>query len=146
MLVFIRMIPESVTTGDLRHFIDKGIVSLRNYIFGRQGAITSILIFRVTNPKTHSIEYHGIVNVEPARSAQAAIRRLNRTHLKKMPVEVRKYFHRSPLRDRRAGQSIREHESFNDLRMRDRRRSRLTVEAVAVSGSVKAGNASPAMV
>ncbi len=104
------------------------------------------MIFKVTNPKTHSVEYHGMVDIQPATSAQTAIKSLNRTHLKKMPVEVRKYFHRSPLRDRRAGQSIREHESFNDLRKRDRRRSRLTVEAVAVSGSVKAGNATPAMV
>jgi len=134
MLVFVRMIPESVTIGDLRHFVGKGMGSLRNYIFGRQGAITSVFIFRVTNPKTHSVEYHGMVDIQPAASAQATIRRLNRTHLKRMPVEVRKYFHRSQLRNKRTGQSIREHESFNDLRKRDRRRSRLTVKSVAVSG------------
>ena len=143
MLVFVRLIPETVTIGDLRHFVDKGMGSLRDYIFGRQGAITSILIFRVTNPKTHSVEYHGMIDIQPAASAQATIRRLNRTLLKGMPVEVRKYFRRSPLRDRRTGQSDRKRESFKDLRKKDRRRYQLDLEPVYVSGSVKAGDAIP---
>jgi len=122
MLVFIRMIPESVTTDDLRHFINKGMGFVWNNIFRRQGTIASTSIFKTTNPKTDSVEYHGMVDIQPATSAQAAIRKLNRTHLKGRPVEIRKYFRRSPLRDRRTGQPYREHESFNDLREKDRRR------------------------
>ena len=58
-------------------------------------------------------------------------------------MEVRKFYQRSALRDRRTGQSDREHELFNDLRKRDRRRCQLDMESVYVSGSVKAGNAIP---
>ncbi len=145
MLVFIRFLPKSVTIGDLRHFVNNSVRSFWSRHFGRQGTITGILIIKVTNPKTHSIEYHGMVNIQPIKSAQAAIRNLNWTILKGVPVEVREFFHRSPLLDRRKGQSDIEHESFNDLRKRDRRRSHLSLEPVAVSESIKAGDAIPMM-
>ncbi len=143
MLVFVRIIPKSVTCDELRHFVRKGVDSLWTRFSGNQGSVDGVSIKKFTNQKTQSVEYHGIVNVEPATSAQAAIRRLSRTTLKGVPVEVRKFYQLSPLRDRRTGQSAKEHESFNDLRKRDRRRSRLAVEPVYMSGSVKAGNAIP---
>ncbi len=145
MLVFIRMIPKSVTCNELSHFVHRRVDSLRTRFSGNHGSVDSVSIKKFTNQETQSVEYHGVVNIEPAVSAQAAIRRLNRTTLKGVPVEVRKFYHRSPLRDRRKGQSVREYKLFNDLRKRDRRRNQLDIEPVYVSGVIKAGDAIPMM-
>jgi len=142
MLLFIRMIPKSVTRDELLRFVYKGMNSSWMRFIERQGSIVSIWIKRFTSQETHTVEYHGIANIEPATSAQAAIRRLNRANLKGRSVEVREFFHRSPLRDRRKGHSSIEHGSPNDHRSRDRRRYLFGNEQVSVSGSVNAGYAS----
>lgn len=141
MFLFIRMVPKSVTCNELRNFASKGAGDFWTRFSGKQGSVDSISINKFTNQDTQSVEYHGLVNIEPATAAQAAIRRLNRTTLKGVPVEVRKFYCRSELRDRRRQQSSEEHELFNDLRKGDRRRYQLNVEPVYVSGSVEAGNA-----
>ena len=143
MLVFIRMIPKSVTCNELSHFVHRGVDSLRTRFLGKQGSVDSVSIKRFTNQETQSVEYHGIVNIEPAASAQAAIRRLNRTTLKGVPVEVRKFYQRSPMRDRRRNQSDMDAASFENLRKGDRRRNLLDIDPVYRSGAVKAGNAIP---
>ncbi len=143
MRMFIRMLPPSVTSGELNRFIHKGAEGFWSRLFSSQGRINCMLIIRVTNQSTHSVEYHGLVDYKSATSAQAAIKSLNRTILKGVPVEVRIFHHRAELRDRRTWQSDREHELFNDLRKRDRRRSRLAVEPVPVSGVFKVGDSIP---
>ena len=145
MLVFVRIIPKSVTCDELRHFVRKGVDSFWTRFSGKQGSVDSVSIKKFTNQETQSVEYHGVVNIEPAMSAQAAIRRLNRTTLKGVPVEVRKFYQRSPLRDRRKSQSDMDAELFKDLRKVDRRRNQLDIEPVYVSGAVKAGDAIPVM-
>ena len=135
MLVFIRMIPMAVTCDDLHRFVYKGLRSFWTRFFGSRGSIVELSIIRIATQNTHLVQYHGLVDIEPATSAQAAIRRLNQTMLNGVPVEVRKYFHRSPLRDRRRSQSGIETSSFKDLRKEDRRRHQLVVEHVPVSGS-----------
>ncbi len=143
MRMFIRMIPPSVTSGELSRYIHKGTGGWLSRLFSSQGRVNRTSIIRVTNPSTHSVEYHGLVDYKSATSAQAAIKSLNRTILKGVPVEVRKFYHRSELRDRRTGQSDREHELFNELRKGDRRRSRLAVEPVPVSGVFRVGDTIP---
>ena len=142
MLLFIRMIPRSVTSGELDRFVRKGMGSFWTRFLVRQEIAVRPKVIRITNRKTHSVEYHGIVDIEPATSAQAAIRRLNRTRLKGKRVEVRHFFRRSPLRDRRVGHLSVEHDSSTDIRSRDRRRNQLVIEPVSVSGAVEAGDSS----
>ncbi|MES9961333.1 MAG: RNA-binding protein [Sedimenticola sp.] len=141
MLVFIRMVPASVTNGDLRHFVDRGMGSMWDRFFGRRGNITASTILRFTNPKTQSVEYHGVVDIEPATSAQAMIKKLNRTPLNGVPVEVRKFYHRSALRDRRKDRLNTETGSVTDMRRGNRRRSHMNIEPVSISGPVEAGRA-----
>ena len=137
MLVFIRMVPASVNSGDLRGFIYKGMGSFWLRLLSSQGSTARISIIRIVNQNTHSVEFHGLVDIEPAASAQAAIRRLNRTSLYGTLVEVREFFDRSTSRDRRKSQTSMETDSFKDLRKGDRRSQQLAIESVPVSGFSK---------
>jgi hypothetical protein len=137
MLIFIRLLPESVTQGELRRFVEKAIHSPWSGLFFARCKIRMAEIRKLVNRATGSVEYHGVVDVEPAKGAAKAIRKLNLTPLKGKAVEVRKYYKRSPLRDRREGGSL-EAASAN-RRQRDRRRPNLVAESVTISGPLRAG-------
>lgn len=136
MLVFIRLLPESVTQNDLRKFVDKAVRSHWPSLFLSSSRIRSTEIRKFSNSTNRSVEYHGIVDIEPAKVAVKAIRKLNRTPLKGKEVEVRKYYQRSALRDRRAGTE--EGFSSDDRRRQDRRREAMLMERVSVSGPLEA--------
>lgn len=139
MLVFIRLLPESVTQSDLRKFVGRTIRSSWLHWLLPQARIHSTEIRKFTNEQTRSIEYHAVVDIEPAKAAMAAIRKLNHTPLKGKEVEVRKYFHRSPLRDRREALQT-EDAQTDERRRRDRRRESLRVERVSISGAWQIGS------
>ena len=136
MLVFIRLLPMSVTQHDLRKFLGKALrPSWRNLFFTR-GTVRSTEIRKFSNHANDSVEYHGIVEIEPAKGAVRAIRKLNRTRLKDREVEVRKYYQRSALRDRRSGEMDYIGE---DRRKRDRRRWDMESEHVPISRRLEPG-------
>jgi hypothetical protein len=137
MLIFIRLLPESVTQGELRRFVEKAIRSPWRRLPFSRNKIQMAEIRKLVNRATGSVEYHGLVDVEPAKGAVKAIRKLNLTPLKGKTVEVRKYYKRSPLRDRREGGAA-EGTSANRPR-RDRRRPNLVAESVTISGPLRAG-------
>ncbi len=137
MLIFIRLLPESVTQGELRKFVEKAMHSPWRSLFFSHSKIHTAEIRKLVNRATGSVEYHGIVDIEPAKGAVAAIRRLDRTPLRGKTVEVRKYYQRSPLRDRRGGEAA--GESSDNRRKRDRRRPNLVAESVTISGPLRPG-------
>ncbi|HEB95735.1 MAG TPA: RNA-binding protein [Sedimenticola thiotaurini] len=144
MLVFIREIPESVTRQDLRHFVGEAFRSPWNRLFGRKGEIRELDILKITDEETQTVEYHGLVDIEPSKSAMLAIRRLNKSRLLGRSVDVRRYWIRSTYRDRRGQPQGAEELSLPERRMRDRRRPRLREERVHVSGPVTvASDSSP---
>jgi len=137
MLIFVRLLPEAVTQGELRRFVERAIHSPWRSLFFSRSKIRMAEIRKLVNRATGSVEYHGLVDIEPARGAVTAIRRLNLTPLKGKTVEVRKYYKRSALRDRRE-RSAPEEVSEN-RRKRDRRRPNLVAESVTISGPLRAG-------
>ena len=138
MLVFIRLLPEAVTQSDLRKFVGRAIRSSWLHWFLPQARIHSTEIRRFTNNQTRSVEYHAVVDIEPAKAAMAAIRKLNRTPLKGKEVEVRKFYRRSQLRDRRA--EPRTASAQEERRRHDRRRQSLREERVSISGAWQTGS------
>jgi len=136
VLVFIRLLPESVTQSDLRKFVRNALRPSWLNPFSSQSRIQATEIRKLCNRATLSVEYHGVVEIESAKAAVAAIHKLNRTSLKGKVVEVRKYFQRSLQRDRREG--VPELLSAN-RRKQDRRREGMTVERVARSGPLEIG-------
>lgn len=136
VLVFIRLLPEAVTQSDLRKFVRNAIRPSWLNPFAPQSRIHSTEIRKLSNHATLSVEYHGVVEIESAKAAVAAINKLNRTSLKGKEVEVRKYFQRSPQRDRREG--VTESSPVN-RRKQDRRREAMTAERVVRSGPLELG-------
>lgn len=132
MLVFIRLLPESVTQSDLRKFVSRAMRSYWSSLFFPSSRIRSTEIRKCSNSTNHSVEYHGIVDIEPAKAAVKAIRKLNRRSLKGKEVEVRKYYQRSALRDRRIDDA--EDIPTGERRRQDRRRQAMHIERVPISG------------
>ena len=137
MLVFIRLLPESVTQTELRKFVDRVLRPHWSNLFFPSSRIRSTEIRKFSNSTKHSVEYHGIVDIEPAKAAVRAIRKLNRTLLKGKEVEVRKYYQRSVLRDRRTGKA--EDVPADERRRQDRRREAMRTERVLISGRLAPG-------
>jgi hypothetical protein len=52
-------------------------------------------ILRITDQAAGTVEYHGLVEVQPARIALQAIQILNGKEIGRTPIEVRRYRHRS---------------------------------------------------
>lgn len=128
MDIFIRRLPESVTRLGLINYLSSSLRSHWNPFSNRHGKkILGCEIFRIIDRKGQTVEYHGIAHIEPAKDAVVVIERLNGTRLKDKTMEVRKFYHRSSLRDQRH-----EEESLPadvwERRKRDRRRSRLQIE------------------
>lgn len=135
MLVFIRLLPESVTQNDLLQFVGKAVRSPMQSLFSPSHRIHSIEIRKLSSSTNHTVEFHGIVDIEPAKAAVKAIRKLNRTSLKGKEVEVRKFYQRSALRDRRINQV--NGAPSDDRRKRDRRREGMIAERVSISGPIE---------
>jgi len=134
MLIFIRLIPYSIKEKDLRWFVLNALCSPWRRLLRRWGNIRSVRIIKITDQGTLSIEYHGLVNVEPARLADAAIKKLNHTELGGRSVQVRKFQKRSGYRDRRGQDPGMEGLAIHNRRQKDRRRDSLSTEGVRVAG------------
>ena len=139
MLIFFRLIPDSITEKDLRRFVRNALCSPWRRLFRRWGNIRSIRIIKITNQETFSIEYHGLVDVEPARLAESAINKLDRTELGGRPVQVRKFHKRSVYRDRRRQDPGMEGLAIHNRRRKDRRRTSLSTERMQIAGALFPG-------
>jgi hypothetical protein len=133
VLIFIRLLPESVTQSELRKFVGRVVHSPWHSLLYPATRIQSIEITKITSTLQQSVEYHGIIDIEPAKLALKVIRKLHRAPLKGKQVEVRKYYQRSALRDRRKNQQTAP-PSGSDRRRQDRRRVGLMRERVTISG------------
>ena len=147
MDIFIRRLPESVTKLDLIHFIS-GALKPRWSLFGGSDRTTSVdcEIMRVTDIEGQTVEYHGIAHFDHPNEAMGVIARLNGYMLKGKRMEVRTFFHRSPLRDRRinpASHPLPDH--IVEQRQQDRRRSHLLIEGFN-AGATRAKGYSPNLV
>lgn len=130
MDIFIRRLPESVTRLDLIHFISSAIKPHWT-LFGTASKPVKIdcEIVRVTDIDSQTVEYHGIAHFTKPNEAVDVIERLDGRFLKGKKMEVRKYFHRSPLRERRnLDRSNPLPSPMEEQRHEKRRRSQLLVE------------------
>ncbi len=142
MLVFIRLIPESVTRQDLQLYVEQALRAPWSRLFGQRGTVKSLEILKLTDEDSQAIEFHALVDIEPPKSARLAIRRLNRTPLLGRRMTVRKYYTRTSFRDRRGQRPDQGPLSIQDRRVHDRRRPHLQQEWVHISGPSAAGVAS----
>jgi len=124
MWIFIRQIPKGTTHEELGKFVSKGLRPF--WIFfplPSHAKVKRYEILKIFDPEAKTTEYHGLVQVYPSKAALQVTERLNGLKLQGKLIEVRKYFHRSPYRDRR--RILSEREEQNEHRRQDRRRDRL---------------------
>ena len=125
MLLFIERIPRSATEKEIRQFVRQAISPKWFQNFIPTTKLSGCDIISIEDRDSRRIERHAIVDVKPDKTGLAVIERLNKTLFKGRHVEVRKYFHRSSLRDHRQEQIETESTYVVNLRVRDRRRKNL---------------------
>ncbi|MCB1859516.1 MAG: hypothetical protein KDI63_14665 [Gammaproteobacteria bacterium] len=139
MLIFIGHLPASTSEKDIQGFINGAGRPLWRRFIAPRARIGEIEIIRITDPQTQSVEYHGIVDVDPEPAAFSALRSLAGKRLGLAAVEVRHYQARSSYRDQRSVRDPLEQLAISDRRTRDRRRSNLVIERVNITGAPQSG-------
>lgn len=98
MIVFLRNIPSTTRYDDIFRFVEPG---LKGGLLRKSGRIERVQMLVIKDPKKESLEFHGLVRVEPDNVAMKMIAKLHRKPFLGRPIEVREYHHRSWHNDRR---------------------------------------------
>ena len=146
MRLFVPNLPESVTESELRRLVRRQVRSPWLRLWRRSGSITALEIVQFTNPDPRSVEYHGIIEIEPELPALRAIRKLNGSRIKGKAIEVRMYHRRSSYRERRIQQIESQGGVMFNRRKGERRRLHLQREIVEVSGRCQTDIPKPRLV
>jgi hypothetical protein len=73
IMIFIRDLPANLTPKELKAFVLAGVRAAPAGSSAIKGTIASCTILRMSDPKSGSEEYHGPVEVQPAKAAIHAI-------------------------------------------------------------------------
>jgi hypothetical protein len=119
MLIFFRNIPASSRSADFYKFI-RPVMGNGFLPAFKKGRIVNAKIVSLLNTDTNTMEYHGLVRIEPDNVAQKVIKRLNRKPFKGVRINIREYHSRTWHNDPRTGLSSTK--KLNNFRQRDRRR------------------------
>ena len=126
-MLFVKGLPESITHRELKaQFKHLTGPRWRSYLAGN-GSIGVCDIVRVTNHDTSEVEFHGLVEIQPAKLALRAIRELHGSAIRGHTIEVRRYHQRSPLR----GKYMYDAEPAAVDNLDERRRENLGIELIA---------------
>jgi hypothetical protein len=133
------MLPVGVSEEELHQFVRQALRSPWARLFGRGARIKTTNILKITDQETRSVEYHGVVDIEPVKSALMAAKRLRRLKFRGRELEVRPYHYRSRNGEQRGQKPLMEDLSIHNRRLTDRRRARLQKERVPVVGELHPG-------
>ncbi len=129
MWIFISKVPESTSHTELMQFINKGLkTGLMGSSLPNRNRITHCELMRITDRDSGKEELHGLAEIRPEKMLPGVIERLNGTVLHGKPVEVHKYQHRSPNKDRRTPLYMQPTDINQDRRGIDRRRHHLSID------------------
>jgi hypothetical protein len=129
MMLFLRGLPEDLTRREFKAFVQTAMKGLDSRTFSFKANVCSCAILRITDHTNGGVEHHGLVEIQPAKAAMRAIEELDGKHLKGARIEVRRYHHRSPLRDRRGSKK---ELGSPDNRQKERRRGNVKIDLVGV--------------
>jgi hypothetical protein len=130
VMLFLRNLPPNVSRRDLKAFVVTQLhqAGIRGTPLRHLCANCSIL--RIVDPDLDTVEYHGLIEVQPARIAMRAIQVLNGKRLRDTPIEVRRYRHRSPWGERRNRADYQDGATVVAEPLRERRRPNLKIDLV----------------
>ena len=132
VMLIVTGLTERATRKELKSIFQSLIKNHRGSGWNGQGTIRSCEIIRITDSSNDSVEYHGLVELQPAKLALLAARELNGTEIGGKPIGVHRYQHRSSLSNQHCYlQSGEESNQAGD----DQRRSSLTIELMSDGGA-----------
>lgn len=135
MLLLIKGIPRYSTRKEIVNFIASSRGTLTRWIpFINSVSLGKCEILRVEDKDAETVEYHALISVEPDKSGEVLIRKLNGMLFHGKRVEVKSYTKRSTYKDRR-----RQHADLELLprerRKQDRRRPYINVRTLKCRNS-----------
>jgi RNA recognition motif-containing protein len=121
LMVFFRGLPENTTRKELRQFVIPAIKNTPERHLALKGSVLSCTVLRLTDPASGAREFHGLVEIQPAKAALHAIALLNGQELGGRRIEVRRYQPRSAVSRRRLGSALAEdlEDGIDDERRRN---------------------------
>lgn len=120
MIIFLRKIPADTKLSDIADFVAP---ALKGGWFRKAGKIVKIDILPLHDIRLNSMEFHGLVTVEPDAAGFRAIRLLKGKRFKDKLIIVRQYFQRSWQNDPRQNDKPIDADII-EKRKADRRRGR----------------------
>ena len=121
MILFIRKIPANTKLSELIGFVEP---TVKGGLFRRSGIIRDAKILALRDLKLRTLEFHGLVTVEPDKVAMRVIKKLRGKRFKGKFVVIRQYFqrdwHNDPRQHNQGSQALGMHER----RKTDRRRGK----------------------
>lgn len=120
MNVFLRRIPANTKHSEISEFFTP---VLKNGFFRKSGRILNIEILTLRDTRTGTIEFHGLVALDPEWAVHRALNELKERRLNGRYVLVRPYYHRSWYNDPRQHRD-QPASGFIEKRKGDRRRGK----------------------
>lgn len=130
MVIFIRKIPTDTRYTDIINFITP---ALKGGLFHRTGTIIKVEIIGFKDLRLHTLEFHGLVSVEPDSAGFRALRLLKGKRLSNRLVMVRQYFERDWHNDPRQDFEL-PPPGVAEKRQADRRRGKFLERIQDISG------------
>ncbi len=129
MWILVTNISPAATHDDIYRFAKRGLKGRWMPIAtASRGKVKRCGIMRISNSGKTVLEFHGLVSIEPIRSAMQAIERLHGRKMRGVNVGVRRYFSRSTERDRRNLFEQQPLSEEDERRRSDRRRAEIRVD------------------
>lgn len=121
MIIFLRKIPAATKPSEIIAFVEPAI---KGGLFRRSGRITGVKILALQDKRLKTLEFHGLVTVEPDAVALRAIKKLKGRRFKGKFVVIRQYFERDWHNDPRQNRGALVEQNIQNRRMSDRRRGK----------------------
>jgi len=127
MKIFIRGLPADTSAASLRAFAETLLTPPWYLPMSRRIKLRSCVVLKMKDLASKTVEFHGLLEVTPYKSAMDAIERLNRQEFQGRLLAARTWHERVGQNDRRNVPSPEDDNTSKDRRTRNRRRRRLVV-------------------
>jgi hypothetical protein len=128
MIIILKRIPENTKKTDIIEYLSSVI---KGKIFQKPGVIERVQIKALKDPKTHTIEFYGLVVIDSDEVADRVIKKFNRKVFKGKNIAVTEFHTRSWQNDRRILLDLPD-KDFKSKRVVDRRRFSLKEKKTSI--------------
>ncbi len=128
MKLFIRGLPDGTAPADLRQFAEQLLAPAWYRPFAPKAAVKSCTVLKIRDLDANTVEFHGLLEVQPAMAALQAVKTLDGKRFHGRSIAVRKWQIRSELNDPRKRSGTAEEGPAAERRRGDRRRTKLLIE------------------